>query len=277
MATPSRRDFVTSTLGTLCGWLAAGSVGGGECLGAEGTAGLSVLDYGRSFICNTAEFNSVRFWIESRTLLTDPQGKTEIFYQCGSCKSEHTFAKENLFHKDNYDFLPVLGETGWLIFRRRSYINDNYRQLRTFDKMWGKPLVKAQETRRLTVLDSFEKIREAAAGVRPIVALTALRNPETGWKAVIEHPVKTLNVALNDKLWQTDTGPVAFPDLSRPYEPALDCLKLAFVAFNAPHFADFVIEQPTPVMEGSVEKCKIYHYSNPISLAAHNTLVALDV
>ena len=68
------------------------------------------LDYGLSFICNEASFNAVRFWVESRTTLIDTEaGTSQVFYQCGSCKSEHTFAAENLFIEDNYDFLPILG------------------------------------------------------------------------------------------------------------------------------------------------------------------------
>ena len=66
------------------------------------------------------------------------------------------------------------------------------------------------------------------------------------------------------------------PDLSRRYEPLVECLKLAFIAFNAPHFADFVVEQPTPVVEDGQERCQVFHYSNPISLAAKNALFALD-
>jgi hypothetical protein len=72
-----------------------------------------------------------------------------------------------------------------------------------------------------------------------------------------------------------DTGPVAFPDLSKRYEPRIDSLRLAFVAFNTPHFADFVIEQPTKVIEEQQEKCQIHHYSGPISLKAKNTLLAV--
>lgn len=69
------------------------------------------LDYGRSFICNTALCNAVRFWMESRTILIDDKAGTQTeFYQCGSCKSENTFSEKNLFCKDNYDFLPILGD-----------------------------------------------------------------------------------------------------------------------------------------------------------------------
>jgi hypothetical protein len=66
------------------------------------------------------------------------------------------------------------------------------------------------------------------------------------------------------------------PDLTKRFEPPIASLRLAFVAFNAPHFADFVVEQPTPVMIDGREQCKVYHYSRPFSLPAANRLFALD-
>ena len=76
-------------------------------------------------------------------------------------------------------------------------------------------------------------------------------------------------------MYQIDTGPIAYPDLSKPFDPPLDCLRLAFVAFNAPHFADFVVEQSTALVEDGQEKGKLYHFSGPFSLPAKNTLLAL--
>jgi hypothetical protein len=49
---------------------------------------------------------------------------------------------------------------------------------------------------------------------------------------------------------------------------------LAFVALNLPHFADFVIEQPTAVVEDGEELFKVYHYSDPFSLPAKNLVLA---
>ena len=88
--------------------------------------------------------------------------------------------------------------------------------------------------------------------------------------------MKKINIEPEKKLYQIDTGPIGLPDLSQRDEPRVDCLKLAFVAFNAPHFADFVVEQPTPVIEDEQERCQVFHYSNPISLSAKNLLIALD-
>lgn len=236
--------------------------------------GLSCLDYGRSFICNTAAFNAVRFWVESRTILIDGDQKVE-FYQCGSCKSENTFAKQDLFPAENYDFLPILGDGHWLVFRRTAKLNPNYRQIKKMEEIWGPANLKLREARKMTVLETWEQIRDVTAAAVPIVSRTEIRDETTGLKAIIECPVKTMNISLDLKMYQVDTGPIALPDLSKRFEPRIDCLRLAFVAFNAPHFADFVVEQPTKVVEDGQERCQIHHYSGPISLKAKNTLIAV--
>ena len=79
----------------------------------------------------------------------------------------------------------------------------------------------------------------------------------------MEYPVKTMNTNRANDIYQVDTGPVAFPDLSQRHVRHIDTLSLAFVVFNAPHFADFVLEAPTRVGDEQV-----YHYSKLVSLAA---------
>ncbi len=234
------------------------------------------LDYGLSFICNTAAFNAVRFWVESRTRIIDAASGTWVdYYQCGSCKSEHTFAERDLFMQDNYDFLPILGGDSWLIFRRPARLSETYRTIKSVQDMWGPPELRLREASEATVLETWEQIRDATADATPIVTQTELWDEDTGLRAIIECPTKTMNVSLDKRLYQVDTGPIAYPDLSRNYEPQIDCLRLAFIAFNAPHFADFVVEQPTPVVVDGEEKTQIYHFSNPFSVPARNRVLAL--
>ena len=95
------------------------------------------IDYRRSFSIGTAPSNEVRFWGESRTRLIDPDGQDEDFIQAASCKSEHTFAQSELFLADNYDFLPIFGRDHALIFRRKAFLNENYREYRNFADLWG--------------------------------------------------------------------------------------------------------------------------------------------
>jgi hypothetical protein len=288
----TRRNFLATSIGSLATMTTVAAAPRAPLRWAEGQRGgeageeaddpdtdrsgpLRPLDYGLSFICNPAAFNAVRFWVESRTVLTDEQtGQTMHFYQCGSCKSEHTFAKKDLFHEDNYDFLPILGGDDWLIFRRPAYLSERYREVRPVEKIWGKPLLKLREGRNAGVLDTWEKVRDATADAIPIVSQTEIAHPDTGLRAIIECPVKTMNVSLENQVYQVDTGPVALPDLTRRYDKPIESLSLAFLAFNAPGFADFVVEQPTPVIVDDREVGQVYHYSKPFSLPARNRLFA---
>jgi hypothetical protein len=242
----------------------------------SGPYDMNPLDYGRSFICNTAEFNAVRFWVESRTRVIDENtGTWTDYYQCGSCKSENTFAERDLFHADNYDFLPILGKEEWLIFRRTVGESDRYRTVTKTEDLWGDPILKLREASQVTVLDTWEQIRDSTAAAVPIVTQTEIANAQIGLRAIIECPTKTMNVSIEKQLYQVDTGPVAFPDLKELREPEIDCLSLAFVAFNAPDFADFVVEQLTPVTDKPDGPCRTYHYSNPFSVPAKNRVLAL--
>ncbi len=76
---------------------------------------------------------------------------------------------------------------------------------------------------------------------------------ETKLRAVIEYPIKTMNISMDKSVYQVDTGPIALPELEKRYDPPIDALRLAFVAFNTPDFADFVVEQPTPVIQDGQE------------------------
>ena len=232
---------------------------------------MTPLDYGRSFLIGNGPDNEVRFWVESRTRIIDEtSGQREDYVQVGSCKSEHTFAKDNLLHEDNYDFLPVFGPEWSVVYRRHANLRDTYREIRRSEEWWNGQqyhLIVGSDVEELT---SDAAVREATYDSVPIVAQTQVRNEETGLQAIMECPVKTMNTNRANDIYQVDTGPVAFPDLSQRNARHVDALSLAFVVFNAPHFADFVLEAPTRVGDEQV-----YHYSKLVSLAAVNRLYAV--
>lgn len=265
----TRREFIGLGAGLVCGSLVAQ---------AAAPEGIRCLNYGRSFICHKGESaasNAVRFWVESRTTLFDDKNQAHVFYQCGSCKSEHTFAAKDLFQKDNFDFMPIFGDGKVLIFRRKANLNPNYRSIRKVEEVWGVPIFKLHAADPVTELDTWEKIQAATDTGLPLVTQTELRDDKSGMRAVIECPTKTMNIETKRRQYQVDTGPVAYPDLSKPYDPPIDCLRLAFVAFNAPDFADFVVEQPTPVVRDGTELGKVHHYSGPFSVKAKNVVLAI--
>ncbi len=267
----TRRNFLNA------GLAAVGTSALLDSAAAAETDTIECLDYGRSFICNTSTSNAVRFWVESRTILYDDKAGTKlVIYQCGSCKSEHTFAKQNLLQEDNYDFMPIYGGEDMLVLRRHVDARDRYRELYKVKKMWGEPNMRLHCGKTVTELETFEQIRDVTATDTPLAAQTEITNEETGLRCVMEYPIKTMNISIDKGIWQVDTGPIAFPDLTRRFDPLVDSVRLAFAVFNAPHFCDFVIEQPTPIVRDKQEVSQAYHYSNPVSFAAKNRVLSVS-
>ncbi len=267
--TASRREFLAS------GLAAVGTAAASDA--DDEPATVECLDYGRSFICNTSDNNAVRFWVESRTILYDDQAGTRgVIYQCGSCKSENTFAKKNLLMEDNYDFMPIYGGEDLLILRRHADARDRYRELRKVKQVWGEPVMRLHHGKTVRELKTFEEIRDVTATDTPLVAQTEITNAKSRLRCLMEYPVKTMNIDRNNSIWQVDTGPVAFPDLTRRFDPFVDSVRLAFAVFNAADFCDFVIEQPTPIKRDDQEVAQVYHYSNPVSFPARNRVLSVS-
>ena len=227
----TRRAFLRTGAATLAG----------SCLAARGTAAVSergeteikCLDYARSFICGTAAFNNVRFWVESRTTIFDDNaGTVTDYYQCASCKSENTFGEKDLFLADNYDFLPILGGGFLLFFRRPARISDRYRTIRKAEEMRGERDC-SSATRRRSLGSDIEAIRDATAAGLPLV--TRPRFATNRWGCGRSSSV------LEDDEYQPRQkhvpgrhGTGRYPDLDKTFDPQIACLSVAFVAFNTP-------------------------------------------
>ena len=111
----------------------------------------------------------------------------------------------------------------------------------------------------------------------PLIAQTEVWNDDTGLRAIMEYPVKSMNTIRATDTYQVDTGPLAYPDLSRRPDRLIESLSLAFVAFNVPDFADFVIEAPTTIDDeglGGKELCQVRHYSKIVTHVAENRMYA---
>jgi hypothetical protein len=262
-------------------WLAAcGAAGPAEPATA---AFIEPVDYGRSFVNTKASWNSPRFWVESRCRVVDKKAnKTVEYLQCGLCKAENTFAYRDLFAKDNYDFLPVFSGEEGIIFRRKVRVEEPYRDVRPIEKWWGGTEPRLR-TLRGRVLASPEEVFAAMQDGRPIVGQTELVDEASGRVAVIEYPVKTINFERDRKDWQVDIGVVILPDLSAPPEQWSQSFKLAHIAFRTPYWADFIVDQPTPLVAGATAGAEAdksqpltYHYSGLLHFPARNVLLALE-
>jgi len=234
------------------------------------------LDYGRSVITTLGgSGNAPLFWLESRCRITDPTAKVvRDYWQCGSCKSEHTFASEDLFMTPNYDFLPVFTEGQTVVFRRPASFSETYRRVTA--SLWGGTVPHLRPAKARVLADAAQVASAVAQGL-PLIGQVELRHPESGRTALLEFPIKTMNVGIDGQRWQVDTGPVVLPDLAAPPEGWSEGLRLAFVAYNTWDWADFVVEAPTPLSVDGSEVARVHHYSETLHCLSRNQVLALDL
>ena len=119
------------------------------------------------------------------------------------------------------------------------------------------------------LLQSSEDVIAAALSHAPLIAQTQFETDQ--YIASLEYPVKTINASEWDNIYQTDTGPVLFPDLSREPDALIEGMDLAFCAFNCSDWAEFLLRVPTSIED----RISVLHYSRSIHLNTKNRLVSL--
>lgn len=236
---------------------------------------MNVYDYGRSFVTfvTHGRGNNARLQVESVCTLHDGQtGKTTDYVFFASCKSEDTFAAKGLFYEDNYDFCGIFSNEEFVIFRTRSTHTDGFRE----EGLWRDrfedvrfDLVEVEGE----VLGTNREIVQASLDCVPLIGRVELE--EGALKAVLAFPIKTMNANDIEDMYQVDTGPLPFPNFAADVDLHVKRLSPAYVAYNAPDFADFVVQQPVPVVVEDAEVAKVTHYSNPMGLKAKTQVIAV--
>jgi hypothetical protein len=231
---------------------------------------MQVLDYGRSFVTFVTEgrANNARLQIESQcTICHTASGERRDYFFYAACKSEDTFAKRDLFYADNYDFCGLFSAEEYAIFRTHATHVDSYREEglwreRFEDVQWRLAHVEAR------ALVTNRDIVGASLAGEPLVGLVEwMHGP---YEIRLEFPIKTMNANDIDWVWQVDTGPVPFPDFSLDVPLHVQRLAPAYIAYNAPHFADFVVQAPMEI--GGIE---VTHYIQRTHIEALTQVLAV--
>lgn len=83
----------------------------------------------------------------------------------------------------------------------------------------------------------------------------------------MEYPIKTMNIHPERTQYQVDTGPILFADLDRAKEHTINRMCMAFVCYNGPDVAEFVLMTSLTAQE----RC-LAEYTEVHRLAVRNTL-----
>ena len=226
--------------------------------------------------------NNARIPIECRCVVTEKAtDQSQAFVLGASCKTERVGVEGDIWLEPNADFCPIFSDDRYLSLKTYSQVgttmelfppgsgSQSDRQTGLIDETYDSVKIDMTECEG-TPLDSAQEIVEAVLANQNLVARTELENDR--YHALIEHPVKTINANERDWIYQTDTGPVLFPDLSVEPDAMLTSLELAYSAFNCPDWIEFIVRRVTP----TTSDVSVYHYSDAVRCDSRNQMLRID-
>lgn len=237
-----------------------------------------VCDYSRSYVTfvTKGRGNLARLQVESRCIVLDGEGNAiDEFFYFASCKSEDTYAKENLFYENNYDFSGIFSREQYVIFRAGISHPDQYAERGTVAERFEAALFQIRPAQGVRKLEDNPAIVQATLAGLPLVGRTEIADAAGKRRAVLEYPVKTMNVQDGQNIYQVDTGPLPFPDFAAEADSVLGQLELAYVAHNRPDEAYFILQRRQPINHEGREISQVCHYSDIRRMPSKNGLLSV--
>ena len=222
-----------------------------------------------------ADGNIARIQLDAACTIVDEQaGTRETFYLIAPCRAERMYLDEPLFQMPNYEFCGIWSadeilfiRTAWVSQRdNRQYVRGRERfrdirlDIRTFDQC--------------IELHDDAAIVQATLENRPLIARTKLIDEQTGLCALLEYPIKTMNVLQLPFRFQVDTGPLIVPNWTATATHRIECFDIAHVVYHTFEKAEFILRRPVPVGDGDDPTLATTDYSIVRIMAAHNTILA---
>ena len=223
------------------------------------------------------DVNNARMPIEAICRITPAKsGKAVEYVLSAACKSEQVNVPRGVWHEPNADMCMIASDEHFMVVKSWDRNNKGVklfpptlgdqperqvgRNADAFDSL--KIHVKQADARELKTTD---EIVAAGLGGERIVSQTEYTAPG-GARVLMEYPVKVCNYSEVNRYYQTDTGPILWPDPAEATKPGGDnpiaTLRHAFIAHNSPTWAEMIVNVPTPLSDG----ISVNHYSRVVRL-----------
>lgn len=210
--------------------------------------------------------------VATATFEHEDTGDTVRYALGDECRTEQVWVSRDVWHEPNAGMCLIGGLRHCLVEKHWARAN--------FEATLHPPRLGAQPERHLfdpreafagfamdlpsvnaVELTSTDAIIAALESDATVVARTEYR--ASNHAITLEYPVRTVNHSERERYYQVDTGPILFPGLTgigADGQPPLVACRLAYVAHNAPDWAEFIVCVPTPVAEG----VEVHHYSRSV-------------
>jgi len=240
---------------------------------------VEILDYTRSFLtfftAARQGSNIARIQLDARCTVDGwgAEGRAETFYLIAPCRSEMMYRDGQLFQMPNYEFCGIFTGTEVVLHRTHWTSEAEHPEHARIEDRFDRVAI---DTRPLsaTRLASVAEIVEATLANRQIVARTTIRVGGSDQRAVLEYPIKTMNVTTDPAQFQVDTGPVIVPVLDTPNAPPILRFAMAHIVYCTFDRAEFILRVPHEVGERNGQPVCVTDYSEIRFSAADHELWA---
>ena len=235
------------------------------------TTTMNAIDFANSYMTwfpHEKSGNIARIQLDAAcTLVDEKTGRRDQFYLIAPCRAERMYLDTPLFQLPNYEFCGIWSADEFLIIRTAWVSERDNRQYGLGRERWRDIHLDIRTFAHSEAVTDDAAIVQATLDNRSLNARTELYDAATGRRALLEYPVKTMNVMLEPPRFQVDTGPLILPDFTATASHLIECFDMAHVVYNALDKAEFILRKPTPDSNAT-------DYATVQIVAARNVILA---
>jgi hypothetical protein len=238
---------------------------------------MNAIDFANSYMTwfPAERGNIARIQLDAAcTLIDENTGKSEQFYLIAPCRAERMYLDTPLFQLPNYEFCGIWSDDEFLIIRTAWVSARDNRQYGLGNQRWREVKLDARTFAHTQVLADDAAVVEATLNNLSLNARTELHHAASGRRALLEYPVKTMNVMQGPPCFQVDAGPLILPDFSATVTHPIECFEMAYVVYHTPDKAEFILRKPVPTAAGDTPAAVNTDYSVVQIMPARNEILA---
>ena len=253
---------------------------------------MKVINFGKSYMTwfGTGKRSSIsRILLDGVCTLINSDGEADVFYLIAPCRSEHTHSDGQLIVMPNYEFRGIFGSKEYKIFRNHWVSNPDYLDDPGLDTTGGRTLEESglhntkwddvkldinyfDNTKELT---SKQSVVDSTLTNSILVGHTELINDKTQQKAILEYPIKTMNVIKEIPRFQVDTGPILVPNFKPDEKLKINSLDIAHIVYNLFDRGEYISRKPVQVANTDDGPLSVTDYSELVEYVGINRLYAV--
>ena len=208
------------------------------------------------------------------TIVDEVSGNEEQFYLIAPCRGERCYVPGPLFRMPNYEFSGIWSQEEFLLVRTQWVSERDNRTYGVNRDTWDDMHLDIRHFVEAAELPDRASIVAATFANQPLIARTELRNEATQQRAVLEYPVRTMNVLPHPPQFQVDTGPIIIPNFSSTAARQIEDFAMAYVVYQDFEQAEFIRREPVAVSSAEEPATQTTDYSVIQRCPARNELWA---